>query len=337
MTTLKDIAKQANVSITTVSLIANGRAKDRKIADETIDKVKRLLKKSGYRPNRAARELKSKEQKHIEIAVCFPLDIETGITKVIPRLLSHLQQHIVKQKLNWHVVMESYQNGKICDLKRIFKGDEYDSALIVGTNEQDLKQLEEIDSLIPIVLLDRQSDKYSTVIVSPQMVAQLAVTLLQAQGINEINLVRDTNNYLAAGDRMDQIENLAINSEIKIVKSYESHFTCASGEVVAKKMISDLNFKPVIVESDLTAIGMIHYFNRHDITMPNVLKLLSISVLGAENTAYQTPEISTIDIPIDKVAYEFILLIKKILQDSSQIYHKEIMPKLNLRETFQPK
>jgi len=61
LTTIKDIAQLAEVSIATVSKIKNGN--DRNISRATRDKVNRLIEENNYVPNAVAKGLKSKRTK----------------------------------------------------------------------------------------------------------------------------------------------------------------------------------------------------------------------------------------------------------------------------------
>ncbi len=58
MTTLRDIAKAAGVSVTTVSRVLNDSASEIGIADATQDKVRQAARRLQYQPNRAARNLR---------------------------------------------------------------------------------------------------------------------------------------------------------------------------------------------------------------------------------------------------------------------------------------
>lgn len=53
--TIKDIAKEAGVSITTVSLVLNDRPS--RIPEETKDRIKAIAKKYNYSPNIVAKSL----------------------------------------------------------------------------------------------------------------------------------------------------------------------------------------------------------------------------------------------------------------------------------------
>ena len=59
MPTQKDVANAAGVTPTTVSLILNGKAKERHIHPETVARVMEAMKELGYQPNTTARRLRS--------------------------------------------------------------------------------------------------------------------------------------------------------------------------------------------------------------------------------------------------------------------------------------
>ena len=56
---ISDIAKKLNISITTVSFILNGKAKEKRISDEVVSKVLKHVEKVGYRPNQFAQSLRT--------------------------------------------------------------------------------------------------------------------------------------------------------------------------------------------------------------------------------------------------------------------------------------
>ena len=64
---MKDIAKELNLSITTVSFVVNGKCES--ISPATVKKVKALIKKRGFNPNSAARILRTGQSKTIGLIV----------------------------------------------------------------------------------------------------------------------------------------------------------------------------------------------------------------------------------------------------------------------------
>ena len=67
MNTLKDIAKEAGVSIMTVSNVMNGKFS--KVSEKNIELIQRIAQKYNYIPNSAARSLSSKSSKIIALFV----------------------------------------------------------------------------------------------------------------------------------------------------------------------------------------------------------------------------------------------------------------------------
>ncbi len=65
MVTLKDIAKEANVSVTSVSNVIHGNYK--RVAPETVEKIKMIIEKNNYIPNMTARSLVNKLSKIIGV------------------------------------------------------------------------------------------------------------------------------------------------------------------------------------------------------------------------------------------------------------------------------
>ena len=59
MATIKDIAEKANVSLSTVSLIINGKASERKISQETEQRVLKIMREINYIPNISAKTMRS--------------------------------------------------------------------------------------------------------------------------------------------------------------------------------------------------------------------------------------------------------------------------------------
>jgi LacI family transcriptional regulator len=65
MATLKDIAREANVSVTTVSNVIHGNYK--RVAPETVEKIKTIIEQNNYVPNMTARSLVNKLSKIIGV------------------------------------------------------------------------------------------------------------------------------------------------------------------------------------------------------------------------------------------------------------------------------
>lgn len=66
---MRDIARELNISITTVSFVVNGKSKEKGISNETTKKVNELIKKRGFNPNASARALRTGKSHTIVLIV----------------------------------------------------------------------------------------------------------------------------------------------------------------------------------------------------------------------------------------------------------------------------
>ncbi|MBQ3270031.1 MAG: LacI family DNA-binding transcriptional regulator [Clostridia bacterium] len=67
MRTIKEIARAAGVSVTTVSNVINGNLKH--VSDEKVRLIRDLIRRSGYIPNQAARSLAQRESRFVAIII----------------------------------------------------------------------------------------------------------------------------------------------------------------------------------------------------------------------------------------------------------------------------
>ncbi len=65
MPTIKDIAREANVSVTTVSNVIHG--KHSRVAQETVERIERIIAVNNYTPNLSARALVNKSSRIIGV------------------------------------------------------------------------------------------------------------------------------------------------------------------------------------------------------------------------------------------------------------------------------
>ena len=176
MATLKDVAAQAGVSVTTASLILNGKAKEKHISDKTIQLVLEAAEQLQYRPNHSARQLRVKTFSRPRVCFYWPLDVRSNL---LGYRLAGLQNALVEQNLDYELVVQNYYNNHVEDFIAPLTKGYYDAAIIGGASPHDVEMLETMDFSVPIVLLNRESRKFATVGVNNSHVGLQAAVLMQ--------------------------------------------------------------------------------------------------------------------------------------------------------------
>lgn len=145
--TIKDIAKQAKVSETTISRYLNGKYEY--MSAETKDNIENVIKKTDYRPSNIARTLKSKKSRLIGAIIA---DIENPFSTIVIKGLSDRSN-----ELGYSLMIAISDNDIEKEQMYIqrFLDNGVDGLIIntVGKNEEYLKELKQTG--FPMVLIDR--------------------------------------------------------------------------------------------------------------------------------------------------------------------------------------
>ncbi|OOV29485.1 LacI family transcriptional regulator [Flavobacterium sp. LM5] len=184
-TTIKDIAKEAGVSVSTVSFVMNGKGKKMGISEAVILKVQKVVSELGYKPNVNASSLRTGKTQSIVFLV---EDISNPFFSSFARVIEE-----EASKYDYRVFYFSTNNNdestKVL-LKRLVQ-ENADGFVITPTeNLQD-----EIDMLLhdkrPVVLIDRffEGQNVSHVIIDNYDGAFQATKVLIDKGCKKIALV----------------------------------------------------------------------------------------------------------------------------------------------------
>ncbi|MBT8209578.1 MAG: LacI family transcriptional regulator [Eudoraea sp.] len=185
--TLKDIARELDVSISTVSKALKNSAE---ISRDTKEKVQAFAKLYNYRPNNIAISLKNKRTKNIGVIIPdivhhFFTTVFRGIEKFANARGYNVIVCISDESFDKEVInMEMLANGSI---------DGFIMALSAGTQlKNDYNHLREVtDQGIPLVLFDRVTEEIACdkVIINDTEAAYMAVEKMIKDGRKRIALV----------------------------------------------------------------------------------------------------------------------------------------------------
>jgi LacI family transcriptional regulator len=146
---MKDIAEELNISITTVSFVVNGKSQEKNISAQTVKRVNDLIEKLGFNPNGAARLLRTGKSKTIGLLV---EDIGNFFFANIAKIVGK-EAH----KNGYNVILSSTENndGTAKDLINKMKDSSVDGLILTVTHglAKEISNLQKQN--IPFVLLDR--------------------------------------------------------------------------------------------------------------------------------------------------------------------------------------
>lgn len=194
--TLKQIAKELDVSISTVSKALRNSLE---ISQDTRDKVQAFAKLYNYRPDNIALSLKNKKTKNI--GVIIPEIVHHFFSKVINGI------ELVANKRGYNVIIglsnESFDR-EVINMEMLANGSIDGFILSIAKETLSLQDYhhfkETISQGMPIVMFDRVIDEIECdkVIVNDLNGAKLAVNKLVSNGCKNIAIV-STKDYVSVG------------------------------------------------------------------------------------------------------------------------------------------
>lgn len=293
--TLKQIALQLGISITTVSKALKNYSD---VSEKTKKAVIDLATELNYTPNSFAVNLRTKESKTIGLII--PTVVHHFFSNVIEGILEEAEKRnymVIILQSNENYELEKKQVALLLN-KRV---DGILISLSNGTGEFDhLKTI--LANKTPLVLFDKIAKivNCSKVTINDRKAAYDAVTYLIKKGYKKIAHFRGSYLPQNAIDRFlgykKALEDNNIVYDSSLVYLCENNLDFEDGYENAKKIIAEHpDIDAIFAVTDLVAIGIIKYFNEIDIPIPK-----QIAVFGFSNwfmSSIISPKLTTIDQP----------------------------------------
>ncbi|PAB59204.1 LacI family DNA-binding transcriptional regulator [Anaeromicrobium sediminis] len=308
--TIKDIAKQAGVSISTVSRVING---SKPVSNEIRQKVMQIIEETGYMPNPIARSLVMKKSQLIGVVVP---DISNTF---INEILSGIEE--IGRMYNYDILLCSTYGDQEQELRylNLLKAKQVEGIVFMTweLDEKLIKYISNIDT--PVVLINRNTDKLEIPSVSiDNFKAAYEITeYLINKGHKEIALMRRQGHDAFSLRIYEGYKKALEDNDIPLNENivYEGEYKIEKGYELTEKLIEGKNVPTAIFASnDVMAIGAINALFDNGYNVPN-----DVSVVGfndIELSSIYRPKLTTIHQPIyDIGAVAIRMIIKKINEE----------------------
>ncbi|MEN0644420.1 LacI family DNA-binding transcriptional regulator [Alkalicoccobacillus gibsonii] len=321
MTTIKDVAKQANVSVATVSRVLNQKGY---VSKESEEAVKKAIKILNYQPNAVARSLYHKTSGIIGL---FVPDISNPF---FPELARAVEDAATAE--GFTVVLCNTDNKQDKEQKYIqVLQQKYADGLIIVTGTESVEHI--LSTHIPVVALDRYiSEDIPTVVSSNKQGAIDATEHLVEQGCTFIAHLRGPIGVTSADERYEGFKQVIEKHSIAHVV-IDSGFEIGQSEMATRKLLEMYpSIDGIFASSDVTAAGAMRAAYKCHKSIPTDIKVIGFD--GISLGEMLTPALSTVQQPIyDMGERATKLLMTMIEKKELQSYRHEFKTKLTIRET----
>lgn len=314
MVTIKEIAREANVSPTTVSLILNNKSKERKISEETEQRVLQIAKRMGYHPNLQAVSLKKNtSQFSYRILIFWVADSRA---QTMMRFFRGLESTIEEEKLPFEVLLQSYKSGS---LQHAMKNELVLSChgiIVCNATESDLEFLDSNNFQRPLVLYNRYSKKYPSVVMDDRSIGTIPAEVFASHGRKKPALITTLPAFNGMNIRQNLYAYTCLSRNMGEPHVYYSDPSPKGGYEATNRLLNEHPGTDCILfmREDLS-LGALRTFAEKGITFPGGLEFITIGDAGLPLSEITYPSLSIIFLPLEKVAAECIRLMNHQLHD----------------------
>ncbi|UOG77526.1 substrate-binding domain-containing protein (plasmid) [Hymenobacter tibetensis] len=329
---IHDIAKHLDVSIATVSLVLNGKAKEMRISDTLADRVQQYTASVGYKPNQLAKSLRTGKTNVIGLMV---EDIANPFFATVARLIE-------KKALarGYHIIYCSTNNdpAKAQGLLTMFQErhvDGYILALPEGVGS-------EVSSLVrsgkPVVLFDRMLPDVSAnaVVVDGATGMYEATQHLLTQGFKNIALVSlQSEQQQMLARRQGYLQALQEQNLPALVHTVD--YTQEPEQVVSQIQAffqANPSCNAVLFATNYLGVHGLEALNRLGRSIPKHMAVVSFD--DSNLSRLYSPPITVVAQPIEAMAENIIVTLLTALGDplkSTSVTQLLLTPHLLIRES----
>jgi len=335
--TIKDVAKLADVSPSTVSRVI---ADNPRISDATKEKVYKAMKEMKYHPNAIARSLVSKTTKTIGL-ILPNNDEDLFVNPFFIQIMRGISHYAQKKG---YYIMYTYSNNEDQEVEYIaslMNSRRVDGIILPTVRKDDkcIAYLKETDYPFVVIGKPENADEILWVDNDNFHAMYSVVNYLIQKGERKIAFIGGPPTLNVTINRLEgytrAMENIGEKIDEDMIQAAE--FTEKSGYEAMKRILSKSHPTAVVTTDDLIAFGASKAISE----MKEYHKLSNhhISVVGFNNTplaAYRNPSLSSVDINSEELGYFAVkLLINKLENEKENINNYIIDTKLVERESTQ--
>lgn len=322
--TIKDIAKEADVSITTVSRVLNNKPD---VSIDTRKKIEQVIEKLGYNPNTIARGLVTK--KTYTIGLIIP-DISNPF---FPEVAHGIESKA--KELGYSVIFYNTNNDKKAEKHAIelLKGKRVDG-IILSLSLENNKELHKLAAEnFPVVELDRKvpDSSFPTVTINNEDSAfQATEHLIKLGHIRLAHITGDLGTQTGL-DRLSGFQKALSKYGLKIEDRWlqEGNYSFESGYTGMKNLFK-LEEVPtaVFAANDLMAIGAYQAVFERGLNIPDDISIIGLDDI--EMSSIVRPGLTTMRFPKHKLGQKAAEILIKEIEDQDMNKQNDIILRTRL-------
>ena len=322
--TLKDIARECGLSLTTVSAAIRGQGKEYHLADDTVQKIKNVTNRLGYVPNRSAKALRTRKTNIIGVMLPNPGNSFHG------NLALKIQKRLAERgHTAFFVFWSDFDDAKsINKALKTFIAHGVDG-IITG----ELPGVHFKDCPVPVVFWQNAPEEFDSVcnIDSVKSGYQRLVRILKEKGCERFSLLSPTPNEGRTTRILEVLNTEGVALEAGYLEIASSRKTAQ--EAMKKLLLLKKRPDVIFCNNDMIAISAMAEAVKSGVKVPDEMKFVGFD--GTDEAEFSYPSLTTFKVSVDEAADRLLeLLFKRMKNVKAKPEKVLIEPELLIRNSI---
>lgn len=307
--TIYDVAKEAGVSLATVSRVING---SNVVKGGTRERVQAAVDKLGYKPNAIAQGLAL--QKSTTIGLVVPEASFTYTGQIINGLID------VAKIYNYNIMLHTITAG-ITDISSVVEDiiKSHVDGVVIYNDKLKIEEVNELSKYnIPIVMIGNHvsGERLCSVYVDIEKAIYELTSKYLEEGKEKIAILEDRKNpytcdqMVKGAEKAFKQRNKEFNGFLKIPAEDRTSYSFLS------KHLKDHSYDLIIANRDSQAMAVINSARENQLDVPNDLEV--VCVIDSKYNSVMRPQISSFSIPSYDLGAVSMRLMTKMLQSEEE-------------------
>lgn len=294
MSTIRDVAKLADVSVGTVSRYLNGESLKKNNQEKIHDAIKQL----DYHQNFIAKGLKNNRSLLIGVLVNSLTDV------FATSIVSSIEQYV--EKFGYSILVSDYHwDSERLEEKLNFLLKRSVDAIVIFHDEKPSPMLKRVNAMgIPIIAIDApiadiESD---SVLVNNRQATEILIQRLLENGFKSIGFIGGSDDNYIGRERLSGYKDALFKNGINVHDSLIWHgdYTIDAGMVGANELyMNNSNLDAIFAINYYTTLGVIKFARQKNIKIGRDIGLVAFDRF--ELNDFITPEITSMQQPVEEM------------------------------------
>ncbi len=334
--TIYEIAEHVGVSPAAVSSVLSNRHVERRIAPETVQRIRDAAQALGYVPNMAGRRLRAHKSATRQFDLAILTSFEAPLA-LVGRILQALQQ-AVDERTNattrFAVAIEMFHAGRLAEKPGLLDANRYHGVVITNTLPADDEFLAKARLPYPAVILGRRIPNYCCVLESPGAVGRRSAEVLLDAGCERVGILHGRRLTYTTMDRLEAFRSTVQERTGRAPAVIEAAgLRPMDGAVVLEKFLAaKRGLDGLFVVTDSLAVGAYQVVKKAGLVVPRDLAIVGVGDI--ELAEFFDPPLTTVAGSNEAMVAEAVpLLFRKLRGEKEVPQEVVVVPPVLLRES----